>query len=119
MSDGKLRLSLDAELLDFLVVVLAVEDVPLLRAFKDGPLLRIDLLASGYVDLGFLIEQLFQNLAGFLADGVGIFDKLNLVQLLQDVGNGAGQHVDLVAAESHRTALYLRTSSVFTLRNIS
>jgi hypothetical protein len=39
--------------------------------------------------------------------------------LLEGVGNGAGQDVDFVAAESHSTALYLRTSSFFTLRNIS
>ena len=69
--------------------------------------------------LGFLIQQVFENLAGFLADGVGVFDELDFVHLLEHVGNGAGQHVDFVAAESHSTALYLRTSSVFTLRNIS
>ncbi len=69
--------------------------------------------------LCFLIEQLFENLAGFLADGIGVFDEFDLVHLLEHVGNGAGQYVDFVAAESHSTALYLRTSSVFTLRNIS
>ena len=41
------------------------------------------------------------------------------VHLLEDFGNGLGQHVGFVAAESHSTALYLRTSSVLTLRNIS
>ena len=67
----------------------------------------------------FLVEQVFENLAGFLADSVGIFDEFDFVHLLEHVGNGPGQHVDFVAAESHSTALYLRTSSVFTLRNIS
>ena len=71
------------------------------------------------IDSGFLIEQVFENLAGFLADGVGVFDELDLIHLLEHVGNRPGQHVDFVAAESHSTALYLRTSSVFTLRNIS
>ena len=71
------------------------------------------------VDSLFLIEQVFENLAGFLADGVGVFDELDFVHLLEHVGNGPGQNVDFVAAESHSTALYLRTSSVFTLRNIS
>ena len=33
--DGIFVVKLDAELLDFVVVVLTVEDVPLLRAFKD------------------------------------------------------------------------------------
>jgi hypothetical protein len=30
-----------------------------------------------------------------------------------------GHFVDFIAADSHKTALYLRTSSLFTLRNIS
>ena len=77
------------------------------------------MLMGGEVDPGFLIEQLFENLSGFLADGVGVFDELHLVHLLKNVRNGASQHVHFVAAESHSTALYLRTSSVFTLRNIS
>src|SRR6202034_296868 len=116
---GLAGISLNAQLLDLLVVVLAVEDIPLLRAFKDGALLALDLLAGGDVDSGFLIEQVFENLAGFLADGVGVFDELDLIHLLKNVGNRPGQHVDFVAAEPHSTALYLRTSSVFTLRNIS
>ena len=32
--------------------------------------------------LCFLIEQVFENLAGFLADGVGVFDELDFVHLL-------------------------------------
>ena len=38
---------------------------------------------------------------------------------LSTSGNRPGQHVHFVAAQSHSTALYLRTSSFFTLRNIS
>src|SRR5271155_2538322 len=107
------------QLLHFLVVILAVEDVPLLRAFEDGALLALDLQPGGLVDPRLLIEQVFENLAGFLADGVGVFDKIDFVDLLESVGDSASQHVHFVAAQSHRTALYLRTSSVFTLRNIS
>src|ERR1035438_8095222 len=110
---------LHAQFLHFLVVVLPVENVPLLRAFEDGAFLGLDLLAGRGVDSRFLHHQLLENLAGFLADGVGILDEFDLVHLLEDVRNGAGQHVDFVAAQSHSTALYLRTSSVFTLRNIS
>jgi hypothetical protein len=110
---------LHAEFFYFLVVVFAVEDVPLLRAFKDGAFLALDFLAGGDVDSCFLVEQFFENFAGFLPDGIGIFDELDLVQLLEHVRNGPGQHVNFVAAQSHSTALYLRTNSVFTLRNIS
>src|SRR5882724_5248527 len=63
---------LHPELLNFLVVILAIEDVPLLRAFEDGPLLALDFLAGGYVDPGFLRKQCFENLAGFLTNGVGV-----------------------------------------------
>ena len=71
------------------------------------------------IDPLLLIEKIFEDLAGFLADGVGIFDELNFVHLLQDIGNGPGKHVHFVSAQPHSTALYLRTSSLFTLRNIS
>src|SRR5258708_32120303 len=90
---------LHPELLNFLVVILAIEDVPLLRAFEDGPFLALDFLAGGHIDLRFLHEQRFENLAGFLPDGIGIFDELNFIHLLQHVRNGAGQHVNFVAAE--------------------
>jgi len=42
----QLGTSLDAQLFDFLVVVLAVEDGPLLGAFDDGPALAFDFLAA-------------------------------------------------------------------------
>src|SRR5258706_15539761 len=109
----------DSQLLHFLVVVLAVEDVPLLGAFEDGALLALDLQAGGLINPGFVVEKLFENPASFLADGVGVFDEVDLVHLFEGVGDGSRQHVDFVAAESQRTALYLRTSSLFTLRNIS
>src|ERR1700733_8113360 len=110
---------LDTQLLHFLVVILAVEDVPLLRAFEDGSLLALDLLAGGLVDSLFVIEQFFDDLAGFLADGIGVFDEIDFVHLLEGVGNRSREYVYFVAAEPHSTALYLRTSSLFTLRNIS
>src|ERR1700758_4256647 len=106
-----------AERLYFLVVIFAIEDVPFLRAFENGSLLGVDFCPGCKVDPGFLIEQLFENLSGFLAGGVGVFDELPLVHLLENVRDGAGQYVHFVAAEPHSTALYLRTSSVFTLRN--
>ena len=41
-----------------------------MRAFQDGSLLGINFLAGGDVDSCFLIEQIFQNLARFLTDGI-------------------------------------------------
>src|ERR1700722_16970217 len=109
----------DAQFFYFFVVILAVEDVPLLRAFENGAFLALDFLAGGNVDSFFLIEQFFEQFAGFLADGVGVFNEFHFVHGLEDIRDRAGQHVHFVAAEPHSTALYLRTSSVFTFRNIS
>src|SRR5579863_5823289 len=95
---GRKCLELHAQLFHFFVVILAVEDVPLLRALQNRPLLALDLLAGRNVDLCLLHEQGFENLAGFLADGVGIFDELDFVHLLEHVGHGPGQHVHFIAA---------------------
>src|SRR5581483_699379 len=105
--DGKELLH--AKLLHFFVVVFAVKNVPLLRAFEDGPLLGIDLLPGRQIDPGFLIQQILKDLPRLLPDGVRILDEIDFVHLLEDVGDRAGQHVHLVAAEPHSTALYLRT----------
>ena len=110
---------LEAELLDFVVVVLAVEDVPLLRAFEDDLALRGDLLTGGGVDLGLLKEELFEGFAGLLSDGVAVLKEVALGDLGEGVGYGVGEFVELVAGDSHSTALYLRASSFFTFLNIS
>src|SRR5271154_73150 len=46
----------DTQLLHFFVVILAVEDVPLLAAFEDGAFLVLDLVAGALIDLFFLIQ---------------------------------------------------------------
>ena len=46
-------------------------------------------------------------------------DEANFVDLSQRVGNRVGQLVELVAADSHSTALYFLASSVLTFLNIS
>ncbi len=112
-------LCLHSQFLNFLPVILAIQDVPLLRAFKDGALLALYFLASGLIYFFFLVEQIFKNLAGFLPDGVWIFNKLDFVHLLEDLGHSPRQDIYFVTAQPHSTALYLRTSSLFTLRNIS
>ena len=89
---------LNAELFDFFVVVLAVEDGPLLGAFDDGPALAFDFLPGGLIDAGFLGEEPFENLADFESDGVAVFDELDFVQLRDGVGDGVSEFVDFVAA---------------------
>src|SRR3954451_4948583 len=79
---GKLS-TLNAELLDLVVVILAVHDVPLGGAFGDGALLAFDLLPGGSIDLLFLGQQLFHYFAYFQPDGVLIFNEFNVVHLGQ------------------------------------
>ena len=69
----------DAQLLDLIVIVLAVEDLPLLRAFQDDLALVGDLQARRCVDSGLLGEQGGERFARFLADGVAILEEANLV----------------------------------------
>lgn len=110
---------LHAQLLYFLVVVFAVQDVPLLAAFQDGPFLAVDFHARGLVDSRFLGQKLFQNLAHFEANGVPVFYKFHFIYVGERIRHRVRHFVHLVAADSHNTALYLRTNSLLTLRNSS
>src|SRR5208282_4160167 len=97
---------LEAEFLDFLVVILAVENRPLFGALNNGAPLTFNFLASGLVDARFLHKECFENLADFEANGVAVFDELDLIQVSDGVGYDVGEFVDLVAAQSHgRTIL--------------
>src|SRR5690348_11632704 len=127
---SRIPTSLDAELLDFLVVVLAVEDVPLLAAFQDGAALGLDFAAGFLVDLLLRLQQIFQQAPDFEAKLVLVARNFHPAHAGQRLGDGAGQHVDLLAADAigllgpdidahYSTALYLRTSSFFTFLNIS
>src|ERR1019366_42699 len=108
---------LQAQLLYFIVVILAVEDRPFLRALDDGTALAFDFLAGGLVDPGLLHEEFFENLADFEADGVAILDEVDLVHFGYGVGDGVGEFVDFVAAQSHGggvlTVPTLKNSLVF------
>ncbi len=55
----------------------------------------------------------------FQADGVAVLNEINFVHAGESVGDGVRQLIDLFVADSHNTALYLRTSSFFTFLNIS
>ena len=110
---------LEAEFLDLVVVVLAVEDVPFLRAFEDDLALGGNLLASRGVDFGLFEEQALEGFAGFLADGIAVFLEVDLVDFGKGVGDGVGELIELVARDSQRTALYCATSFCLIFLNIS
>ena len=74
---------------------------------------------AALVDLCFLVQQFFENLANFQPDGVAVFDEIHGVDFRQRIRDHVRHLVDFVPADSHSTALYLRVSSLFTLRNIS
>src|SRR5208337_701136 len=106
-------LHLHSQLLYFLVVILAVEDRPLLRALDDGAALAFDFLAGGLVDAGFLHEELFENLADFEADGVAVLDEVDFIQFGHRVGDGMGEFVDFVAAQSHSAEFLKEQPCIF------
>src|SRR5262252_5348916 len=117
----------DSELFDFFVVILAIEDIPFLRAFQDCATLTLDLLTRCLVDFRLLSKHFFQYLARLLADSVAIFQEFHVLHGRQYIGHGMGQLVHLFAADAfglfaldpHSTALYLRTNSFLILLNIS
>src|ERR1017187_2491961 len=109
----------DPQLPHLIVVVLAVQNLPLLRAFQDDLPLVGDLQPRRRIDPGLLAEQPFQRLARLLANSVAILQEPHLVDLGERIGHRVGQLVELVGADPHSTALYFLASSVFTFLNIS
>src|ERR1700691_1906396 len=101
------------------VVILAVEDVPLLASLDNDLALRGDLLPRRLVDLHFFRQNLFQRLARLLTDGIPVIQELTFVRLRKRIGNHVRQLVELVPGESHSTALYFFASSCLTFLNIS
>src|SRR5438094_10198644 len=92
---------LEAQFLYFFVVILAIEDVPLLAAFEDGALLVLDLLAGRLIDSLLLIQQFLENLAHFQAFRLAIFDKLDFVHFGERVAHHVRYFIHFVTADSH------------------
>src|ERR1700679_3614539 len=107
------REALHSQLLPFFVVILTIENVPLLTAFEDGSLLILDLVPRRLIDLLFLVQYLFENLAHFQPDRVPVLDKVHIIHIGQRVRDHVRHLIYFVTAYSHSTALYLRTSSFF------
>src|SRR5580693_2353793 len=113
------QIHLNSQLPHLVVVVLAVENVPLLGTFEDDLPLRCNFEPRRGVDARFMGEQRFKRLARFLADGVAVLVESYLVDLGQRIRHCVCQLVELIAADPHSTALYFFASSVFTFLNIS
>src|SRR5581483_285678 len=107
----KRRSTLNPQLLNFLVVVLAVENVPLLGTFQDGTALALDLLPGGSIDARFLCQQVLQQPPHLQPDCVAVFEEIDIVHRGERVGDAVCQLVDLLAADSHREVI--RCSRLF------
>src|ERR1700674_3315918 len=93
-------LQLQSQLLDFIIVILAIEDRPFLGALNDGATLAFDFLASGLIDASLLHEKLFENLSQIEAARVAVLDELDLIHVSDSVGDNMGELVDFVADQS-------------------
>src|SRR6266480_4015652 len=87
---------------DFLLVVLPVEDVPLVRAFLDRALLALDLPAHERVDGLVRLHLVGDQLHDLLADLLGVGVVLDLLVLVQMVEDEVRQPEDLLARQLHR-----------------
>ena len=72
----RLATGLQAQLFHFLVVVLAVEDGPLFRAFDNGALLAFDLLASGLIETK-AVPALTEKVHASLLEELALEDRIN------------------------------------------
>src|SRR6266481_1625272 len=75
----------DAGAAEFVGIILAEQQVPLLAAFENFFFLRGDLLADFDLDFFFLAQDVGHGLDHVLADSVAVFDKFHFVALHQQV----------------------------------
>lgn len=94
----KYSLVADAELFDFVVVILAVQNVPFLAAFYNRALLALDFLPCGLVNAFFVVEQLLQYFADLQPERIAVFHKFHFIHICKSVGNDMSGFIDLIAA---------------------
>src|SRR6266576_5971877 len=92
----------DAHAAKLILVILLVEDVPLLAAFQDFFFLRSDSLAHFQFDLLFLFERGGQNLHHLLANGVAVVDEFHFFAGDKHFGDLVRQPYDFFSREAHR-----------------
>src|SRR5271154_395692 len=82
-----------AKLFYFFVVILPVEDVPLLTALLNDPPLRRNLLLGRCIDPHLFHEQLLQCLARLLANCIAVLEEVALLGFGEGIGDDMGQLV--------------------------
>src|SRR5437016_4409271 len=89
----------DAHAAKLILVILLVEDVPLLATFQDFFFLRSDSLAHFQFDLLFLFERGGQNLHHLLANGVAVVDEFHFFAGDKHFGDLVRQPYDFFSRE--------------------
>src|SRR5882762_11759834 len=92
----------DAHAAKLILVILLVEDVPLLAAFQNFFFLRSDSLADFQFDLLFLFERGGQNLHHLLANGVAVVDEFHVFAGDKHFGDLVREPYDFFAGKAHR-----------------
>ena len=90
---------------EFIGIVFAEEDVPLLAAFEDFFFLGSDALADFDLDFFFFAKDFGNGLNDMLANGVAVFDELDFVALHEKIGDLVGDTHNFFAAQSHRVGV--------------
>src|SRR5260370_12208484 len=92
----------DAHAAKLILVILLVEDVPLLAAFQDFLFLRSDSLAHFQFDFLFVFQRGRQNLHHLLPNGVAVVDEFHFFALHEHVRDLVRQSYDFLAGQAHR-----------------
>src|SRR5947209_11119588 len=90
-----------AHVFQFLYVILALEDVPLLAAFDDFFFLRADLLANAGIDFFLFTQVVLEDLDDVLTNGVAVLDELHVVAGNEKICNLVGDADDFFPTQSH------------------
>src|SRR5467141_4462765 len=91
----------DAHAAKLVLVILLVEDVPLLAAFEDFLFLRSDSLADFQFDLFFFFQRGGQNLHHLLANGVAVVDEFHFCAFDKHVRDLVREPYDFFAGKAH------------------
>src|SRR5438552_6617705 len=91
----------DARAAKLILVILLVENVPLLAAFEDFFLLRSDSLADFQLDLLFVFQSGRQNLNHLLPNGVAVVDEFHFLALDKYVRDLVRQPNNFFPGQAH------------------
>src|SRR5882762_217181 len=85
----------------FILIILFMEDIPLLAAFEDFFFLRSDFLADFQFNLLFVFQRSRQDLHHLLPNGVAVVDKFHFLAVHQHVRDLVREPYDFFAGEAH------------------